>query len=74
MAKATLWKRAIAIAHQAIDEWPTDSASQAEAFKQHCADQGLPYAERSPDNPRPLYVRALEAAHMQRRRRKVANG
>lgn len=66
--KASPWKRGLAIAHRAIDEYPHDPSEQAEAFKRHCAEQGLDYGERGPSG-RPLYARALEYAHGQRRRR-----
>jgi hypothetical protein len=68
-AKASLWKRALAIAHRAIDEHPEDDASQIEAFKEHCCEQGLPYGARGGAAGRPLYARALDFAREQRRRR-----
>jgi hypothetical protein len=68
MAKATLWERAIAIAHRAIEAEPHDTASQTEAFKTLCAAQGLPYGQRDTKG-RPLHACALEFVRELRRRR-----
>lgn len=70
LAKTPLltWKRALAIAHKAIEQWPDSAASQAETFKELCAHQGIAYAEPGTDG-RPLYARALDYALEMRRRR-----
>jgi hypothetical protein len=72
--KATLWTRALAIAHRAIDEYPGDGPSQTDAFKVYCLEQGLDPYQRPGPQGRPLYARALDAAHErgQRGQRKAA--
>jgi hypothetical protein len=70
MAKATLWKRAIAIAHLAIEAQPTDTASQTETFKAICGAQGLPYGARDTKG-RPLYASALEYVRVLREKRRA---
>ena len=64
----TAWKRALAIAHKAIDDYPDSGASQTDRFKELCAHQGIDYGELGPDG-RPLYARALDYALTTRRRR-----
>lgn len=68
---ASTWKRAIAIAHAAIDEFPDNGASQTDAFKERCARQGIAYADPGGVDGRPLYARALDYA-LETRRRRVA--
>jgi hypothetical protein len=68
--KASLWKRALGIAHLVIDEFPDDGASQTDAFKSYCVEQGLDYSTRAGKEGRPLFARALEFAHQQRQRRR----
>jgi hypothetical protein len=70
MAKATLWRRAIAIAHLAIEAEPTDTASQTEIFKSICGAQGLPYGARDTKG-RPLYASALEYVRVLREKRRA---
>jgi len=65
---ATTWKRAIAIAHRVIEQWPESGASQTDAFKDTCDRQGIDYAEIGTGG-RPLYARALDYVQEQRRRR-----
>jgi len=67
---ASTWKRGIAIAHKVIDEWP-DGTSQTLAFKETCRRQGIDFAEPGVDG-RPLFARALDYAHEQRRKRTAA--
>lgn len=70
-AKATIWKRALAIAHRVIEEHPGDSAHQTDAFKTYCLEQGLDYRLPGGVEDRPLYARALDFVHEQRRRRRT---
>lgn len=64
----TTWKRAIAIAHRAIDDCGGDGAAATERFKELCSEQQIPYGELGGDG-RPLFARALDYAIGQRRRR-----
>lgn len=69
MAKASVYKRGIAIAHQCLDDEP-DVSSAVERFKQRCIAQGLDYAARGPDG-RPLYARVFDWVEQQRARRRA---
>jgi hypothetical protein len=66
-AKASIWKRAIAIAHRVIEEHP--DGDHADAFKRRCAEQGVDASAPGSSDPRPLHARALDFARLQRRRR-----
>lgn len=52
---------ALAIAHHVIERYPADEGQWTAEFKATCLAQRLNYAGDSTE-PRPLYVRALEAA------------
>lgn len=68
MAKASIWKRAIAIAGAAVDAYPTCESSQTETFKQLAAAQGLDYGVRGGRHQRPLYASALDYVRTERAR------
>lgn len=61
------WKRAIAIAHKAIETYEHSMADQADFFKAECGRQGIDYGERK--DGRPLYARALDYVESVRARR-----
>jgi len=67
----TIWKRAIAIAYQVIEQW-ADGASQTDAFKQMCAEQGIDPMEAGTGG-RPLYARALDWAIESKRKRRTGS-
>jgi len=67
----TIWKRAIAIAYQVIEQW-ADGASQTDAFKQMCAEQGIDPMEAGTGG-RPLYARALDWAIESKRKRQAGS-
>lgn len=58
---ATLWKRAVAIAHAVIDELPDAGVTAwREEFKDRAMRQGIPYNERGGKSNTPLVARAVE--------------
>jgi len=67
----TIWKRAIAIAYQVIEQWP-DGASQSDAFKQMCTEQGIDPMDAGTGG-RPLYARALDWAIASKRKRQTGS-
>lgn len=67
--RASTWKRAVAIAHEAIEAYPQSLPDQADAFKAACGRQGIDYGAKGGKDARPLYTRALEFVETQRARR-----
>lgn len=60
-APASLWKRAIRIAHDIVDASPKAGVTEhREAFKDIAAKQGIPYGQRGGRSDTALYVRAIE--------------
>jgi hypothetical protein len=65
----SLWKRALAVAHQIADEYP-NPADWPEHFKSRAAQQRLPYDAPGPHDRRPLHARALEYVELVREERR----
>ena len=64
--KSSTWKRAIAIAHAVMDEFPNQSQDWTPEFKHRCRQQGIDYGELGGDTQRPLFARALDYVERQR--------
>lgn len=52
---ASVWKRMVAIAHQVMDDFPSEHHSWSSEIKARAGEQGLPYGEVQ--GGRPLYAR-----------------
>ena len=69
--KASTWKRAIAIAHAVMDDYP-DSVDWTPEFKARCDAQGIDYGQRGGQTQRALFSRAIDYVEAQRARRPKA--
>lgn len=66
--KSSDWKRAIAIGHAVMEQYP-DSQDWTPEFKARCAAQGINYGQPGGETQRPLYARALDYVERQRAKR-----